>query len=171
MTWHRVFPLARITGHVAWWVFVVVTLFAGGITWTGASEYLGSASGTVWSENRQAYSEITAPVAIANFTGASSFEHDPWTQLEVLSVTAFAVVLLAAVIEAIASRQVVPGIVTIAAPCAAFGLLLLATPGVLDSVRFGTMQTLGVVLIAVAVREVWARRFAPRPGIGTSDKP
>ena len=171
MTWHRAFPLALITGHVAWWVFVVVTLFAGGITWTGASEYLGPTSGTGWSGNRQAYSEITAPVAIANFTGASSFEHDPWTQLEVLSVTAFAVVLLAAVIEAIASRQVVPGIVTVAAPCVAFGLLLSATPGVLDSIQFGTMQTLGVVLVAVAVREVWARRFAPGPGIGTSDKP
>ncbi|WP_165842480.1 hypothetical protein [Williamsia muralis] len=47
----------------------------------------------------------------------------------------------------------------------------MATPGVLDSVRFGTMQTLGVVLVAVAVREVWARRFAPGPGIGASSKP
>ncbi|MGY3554932.1 hypothetical protein [Williamsia sp. R60] len=179
MTWHRVFPLARITGHVAWWVFVVVTLFAGGITWTGASEYLGPASGTGWSGNRQAYSEITAPVAIANFTGTSSFEAnswpgpgaDPWTELEVLSVIAFVVVILAAVAAAISVRRLVPGVVTVAAPCVAFGLLLLATPGVLDSVRFGTMQTLGLVLVAVAVREVWARRFAPRSGIDTSGKP
>ncbi|MGK9269571.1 hypothetical protein KXR83_01085 [Williamsia muralis] len=88
-----------------------------------------------------------------------------------LSLIAFAVVIIAAVIEAITSRQLVPGIVTVAAPCVAFGLLLLATPGVLDSVRFGTMQTLGVVLVAVAVREVWARGFAPRPGSGASDKP
>ena len=171
MNRYRVFSLTRITGHVSWWVFVVVTLFAGGITWTGASEYLGPASGTGWSGNRQAYSEIKAPVAIANFTGTSSFEHDPWTQLEVLSVIAFAVVIIAAVIEAVSSRQVVPGIVTVAAPCVAFGLLLLATPGVLDSVRFGTMQTLGVVLVAVAVRELWARRFAPRPEVGASDTP
>lgn len=170
MTWHRAFPIARITGHVAWWVFVVVTLFAGGVTWTGATEYLGPTFDTGWSGNQQAYSEIKAPVAIANFTGASSFEHDlwtdPWTELEVLSVAAFVVVLLAAVVEALSSRQLVPGIVTVAAPCVAFGLLLLATPGVLDSVRFGTMQTLGVVLVAVAVREVWARGFAPRPGVG-----
>ncbi|PZU01675.1 MAG: hypothetical protein DI630_11470 [Gordonia sp. (in: high G+C Gram-positive bacteria)] len=179
MNRYRVFSLTRITGHVSWWVFVVVTLFAGGITWTGASEYLGPASGTGWSGNRQAYSEIKAPVAIANFTGTSSFDAnpwpgsgaDPWTQLEVLSVIAFAVVIIAAVIEAVSSRQVVPGIVTVAAPCVAFGLLLLATPGVLDSVRFGTMQTLGVVLVAVAVREVWARRFAPRPEVGASATP
>lgn len=171
MTWHRVSPIARITGHVAWWVFVVVTLFAGGVTWTGATEYLGPTFDTGWSGNQQAYSEIKAPVAIANFTGGSSFDHDPWTQLEVLSVIAFAVVIVAAVIEVIASRQMVPGIVTVAAPCVAFGLLLLATPGVLDSVRLGTMQTLGVVLVAVAVREMWARGFAPRPRVGASDKP
>ena len=52
---------------------------------------------------------------------------------------------------------------TVAAPCVAFGLLLLATPGVLDSVQLGTMTTICVVLVAVAVREVWARRFAPQP--------
>ena len=51
---------------------------------------------------------------------------------------------------------------TVAAPCVAFGLLLLATPGVLDTVEFDTILTIGVVLIAVAVREVWARRFAPK---------
>ncbi|WP_030166547.1 MULTISPECIES: hypothetical protein [Actinomycetes] len=168
MTWHRVFPLAHITGHVAWWAFVVVTLFAGGVTWT-TSEW-------GWT----AYTPLTdPPVAIANFTGSSSFEAnswpgpgaEPWAELEVLSVAALIVVLLAAVAEALSVRRLVPGVVTVAAPCVAFGLLLLATPGVLDSVRFGTMQTLGLVLVAVAVREVWARRFAPRPGIGTSSKP
>ena len=51
---------------------------------------------------------------------------------------------------------------TVAAPCVAFGLLLLATPGVLDSVEFSTMLTMGVVLIAIAVREIWARRLAPK---------
>ncbi|MFJ6099108.1 hypothetical protein [Williamsia muralis] len=101
-------------------------------------------------------------MAITDFAASSSYQ-DPWTQLEVWSVVTFVVVLIAAVVEAIAVRQVVPGIVTVAAPCVAFGLLLLATPGVLDSVEFSTMLTVAVVLVAVAVREIWARGFAPRP--------
>ncbi|MGY3556539.1 MULTISPECIES: hypothetical protein [Actinomycetes] len=167
MTRHRVFSLARITGHSVWWVFMVVTLFAGGITWTGASSYgygyfLGATSFAGWSGDWTANTPIQAPVAITDFAASSSYQ-DPWTQLEVWSVVTFVVVLIAAVVEAIAVRQVVPGIVTVAAPCVAFGLLLLATPGVLDSVEFSTMLTVAVVLVAVAVREIWARGFAPRP--------
>ena len=161
------FSLARITGHTAWWVFVVATFFAGGITWTGATSsygygyFFGATSFAGWSGNWTANTPIQASVAIANFSASASY-HDPWTELEVWSLVAFAVVLIAAVVEAIAVRRVVPGIVTVAAPCVAFGLLLLATPGVLDSVEFGTMLTMGVVLVAVGVREIWARRFAPR---------
>lgn len=49
------------------------------------------------------------------------------------------------------------------APCVALGLLLLATPGVVDSGGFSTMLTMGVVLLAIAIREVWARRYSPAP--------
>lgn len=38
--------------------------------------------------------------------------------------------------------------------CVPFGLLLLATPGVLNTVEFETTLTMTVGLIAVAVREV-----------------
>lgn len=74
---------------------------------------------------------------------------------------AFVVVLIAAVTEAISARRLAAGVVTVAAPCVALGLLLVVTPGVADSGGFNTMLTMGVVLVAVAVREVWARRFAP----------
>lgn len=165
MTPHHVFSFARIVGHSAWWVFMVVTLFAGGVTWTGASRYLGATS-TGWSGNSVAYRPIQSPVAIANFTGTSSFYDDPWTELEILSVIAISVVLIAAVIEAVSARQLLRGAGTIAAPCVAFALLLLATPGVLDNLHLGTTQTLALVLAAVAVREVWARGFAPLPPFG-----
>ena len=163
MTRHRAFSLARIVGHSAWWIFVVATLFAGGITWTGVSRYghyIGATSFTKeygWT----AYTGLTdAPVAIANFAGSS---YDPWSDPELLSAIAFGAVLIAAVVEAIAVRRLAPGIVTVAAPCVAFGLLLLATPGVLESVGLDTLTIMAIVLIAVAVREVWARRFAPNP--------
>ena len=162
MTRYRVFSLARITGHTAWWIFVVATLFAGGITWTGVSRY-GNYKATSFTKEYgwTAYTGLTdAPVGIANFVGSS---YDPWSDPELWSAIVFGVVLVAAVVEAISAREVLPGIVTVAAPCVAFGLLLLATPGVLDGIQLGTTTTIGVVLVAVAVREVWARRLAPQP--------
>ena len=162
MTRYRVFSLARTTGHAAWWVFMVATLFAGGIAWTGVSRYGNYIGATSFTKEYgwTAYTGLTdSPVGIANFASSS---YDPWSDPELWSAIAFGAVLIAAVIEAISTRKVLPGIATVAAPCVAFGLLLLATPGVLDSVQLGTMTTICVVLTAVAVREIWARRFAPK---------
>ena len=163
MTRHRVSSYARITGHSAWWVFMVATLFAGGITWTGVSRYGNYIGATSFPKEYgwTAYTGLTdSPVGIANFAGSS---YNPWSDPELWSAIAFGAVLIAAVVEAVSAREVLPGIVTVAAPCVAFGLLLLVTPGVLDRVQLGTMTIIGVVLVAVAVREVWARRFAPQP--------
>ncbi|HEY9312398.1 hypothetical protein [Williamsia sp.] len=168
MTSSRVFPFARITGHIAWWIFVVTTLFAGGITWTDAHNRFGDsyidASFTAGSSGWIAYTPLTdSPIGIANFTGSPPY--DRWTDPAFWSLLAFAVVLIAAVIEAISARRLLPGIVTVAAPCVALGLLVLATPGTLDSVALDTMAAMSAVLVAVAIREVWARRFAPRPSL------
>jgi heme/copper-type cytochrome/quinol oxidase subunit 1 len=38
MSRRNVFLVARITGHIAWWAFVVATLFADGITWLGVEQ-------------------------------------------------------------------------------------------------------------------------------------
>lgn len=165
MTRHRVFSLARITGHAAWWVFMVATLFAGGITWTGIDRSFFEAgfearSGVTYTGD---YVYSDGDVLSYQFGDLASTSYDRWTELELWSLVAFVVVLIAAVVEAISARRLLPGVVTVAAPCVAFGLLLLATPGVLDIVEFDTTLTMSVVLIAVAAREVWARRFAPKP--------
>lgn len=159
MTRHRAISPARILGHCAWWIFVVATLFAGGITWTGVDRYVPFVPvlhGAGWID----IPSTDAPVAIVDFAGTA---YDPGVDPEIVSVVAFVVVLIAATVEAISVRQVLPGMATVAAPCVALGLLLLATPGVLQSVSLDTLATMGIVLIAVAVREVWARRFAPSP--------
>ena len=170
MTSERVFPIARATGHIAWWIFVVTTLFAGGISWAGVGNRLDDgfldASFTARSSGWTAYTPLTdTPVGIANFSASPPY--DRWTDPEFWSIVAFSVVLIAAVIEAISVRRTLPGVVTIAAPCVALGLLLLATPGTLDRVEFDTMTAMAVVLVAIAVREVWARRFAPSPSSQT----
>ena len=100
MTRHRVFSLARTTGHAAWWVFMVATLFAGGITWTGVSRY-GNYRATSFTKEYgwTAYTGLTdSPVGIANFASSS---YDPWSDPELWSAIAFGAVLIAAVVEAI----------------------------------------------------------------------
>lgn len=157
MTQIRLFRSAQITGHIAWWVFIVATAFAGGITWLGLDgDGVSSRRSFGWT----AYTGVMdRPVGIANFSGPTPYEW--WTESEVFSAMAFAVVLIAAVTEALAVRRAAPGIVTIVAPLAALGILIVVTPGVIDSWQLGTMATMGAVLLAVAIREFWARHFAP----------
>lgn len=162
MTRHRTFTAARNTGHIAWWVFVVATLFAGGVTWLGLGEEAPFSTRTTgWTS----YTPLTDyPVSIANLAGPAPYEW--WTEPEVFAALAFAVVVLAAAVEAIAVRQLVPGVVTIAAPLVALVILIFVTPTVFTSFELTKIPTMALVLLAVAVREVWARRFAP--GLKTS---
>ena len=163
MTRQRVFALARITGHAAWWVFVVTTLFAGGITWLGLDQdyyqpFIPPSDG--WT----AYT----PLSDETFEGAGYidvdvlYSYDRWTHGEMLSASAFVVVLVAAVVEAVSAGRLRQGVVTVLAPCAALGLLVIATPGTIDDSGLGLGAAVSLILAAVAIREVWARGFAPR---------
>lgn len=158
MTRPRVFSLARVTGHVMCWIFVVATLFAGGITWFSGTVSYPTVDPSFLA--RSGYYTRDDGV-FSDYYGYIPSSYNPWTEPQLWSLVAFVVVLIAAVIEAISAQRLLPGVVTVAAPCVALGLLLLVTPGVVDSGGFSTMLTMGVVLLAVAVREAWARRGAP----------
>ena len=163
MTRQRTLALARIAGHAAWWVFVVGTLVAGGITWLGIDQdyyrpFIPS------SDEWTAYT----PLSDETFEGAGYidvdvlYSYDRWTHGEMLSASAFVVVLIAAVVEAISARRLWSGVVTVLAPCAGLGLLVIATPGTIDDSGLELGTAVFLILAAVAVREVWARGFAPR---------
>lgn len=163
MTRQRTHALARITGHAAWWVFVVGTLVAGGITWLGIDHdyyrpFIPS------SDEWTAYTPLTDET----FVGADSvdvamlYSYDRWTHGEMLSALAFVVVLIAAVVEAVSAGRLRQGVITVLAPCVALGLLLIATPGTIDDSGLELGTAVFLILAAVAVREVWARGFAPR---------
>jgi hypothetical protein len=163
MTRQRVLTLARITGHVGWWVFAVGTLFAGGITWLGVDQdyyqqFLPPSDG--WT----AYTPLTeGSVEGAGYIGVDVlYSYDRWTHGETMSAVAFAVVLIAAVTEAFSARRLWKGVATVAAPCVALALLLIATPGTIDDSGLELGAAVALVLAAVAVREIWARGFAPR---------
>jgi hypothetical protein len=105
-----------------------------------------------WSASSTSYAEF-ADVAVA-------VPYDLWSDGELLSAAAFVVVMIAAVAEAISAHRLWQGIVTVAAPCVAFALVWIATPGTVT--ELDTAAAMALVLAAVAVREIWARAFAPR---------
>ena len=108
------------------------------------------------------------PLTDETFAGAGSidvdvlYSYDKWAHGDMLSASAFVVVLIAAVVGAVSAGRLRQGVVTVLAPCAALGLLVIATPGTIDDSGLGLGAAVSLILAAVAVREVWARGFAPR---------
>ena len=151
---------ARITGHVMWWVFAVAALFAGGITWW--MEYVAFDASFVdgglygWT----VYTPITG-AGYVDLIGSSAPEW--WQDPAVYALAAFVLVVVAAIVDAFAARRLIAGIVTVVAPFAALALFVLATPGGIDGVFLHPTVSLVLVLVGVAVREVWMRAGAPRP--------
>lgn len=162
MSRRKVHLVARITGHAAWWAFVVATLFAGGITWLGNDHEYQHPPFLLRSDEWMVYSTVPdSSTATADYVDvAVALPYEWWKDGELLSAALFVVVMIAAVVEATAARRLWQGLITVGAPCVALGLLLIATP---DTATEPDMTTaLVLVLLAVTVREVWARYFAPR---------
>lgn len=158
----KVHLLARLAGHAAWWVFVVATLFAGGITWLGNDHEYQHPPFLLRSDEWMVYSTVPdSSTAATEFVDvAVALPYEWWKDGELLSAAMFVVVMIAAVVEATAARRLWRGLITVGAPCIALGLLVIATPDA--DAESDMTAALVLVLVAVAVREVWARCFAPR---------
>ncbi|WP_439028884.1 hypothetical protein [Gordonia terrae] len=151
---------ARIVGHVMWWVFVVSALFAGGITWWRVHESVGASFGGGlggWT--------IYTPYLPVTGTGYVDLAFSPgpewWQNPAVYALAAFVLVVVAAIVDAFASRRLVVGIITVVTPFAALTLFVLATPGAIDGVYLHSTVSLTLVLVGVAIRELWMRAGVP----------
>ncbi|ORM38306.1 hypothetical protein BFL43_00170 [Williamsia sp. 1135] len=158
--------MARVSGHISWWVFVVATLFAGGINWWGRqSTFAASFADDVgWT--------IYAPVRT---TGSGYIDvqweqtYDRWWQSPgVYGVIAFVIVVITAVTTAFIGGRIASGIGTVLVPFAALGLFVLATPDAVEGVELSTILSMLLVLVAIAIREVWMRAGPPAPARGTT---
>ncbi|MGW6035365.1 hypothetical protein ACWFOS_17075 [Gordonia terrae] len=148
---------ARVTGHVMWWIFVVSALFAGGISWW--REY--SAVDASFVSGLYGFTIYTPTTGAGYIDLASSPSPQWWQDPAVYALTAFVLLVVAAVVDAIATRQVLSGIVTVLVPFVALALFALATPGAINGVFLHSAVALLLVLVGVAVREVWMRALAP----------
>lgn len=160
MTRARIVRWSRTVGHGGWWVFVVGSLFAGGINWWNTHQSIAASFGPDcgWT--------MFAPMTRVGGAGYVDVAWQPtytqwWQDPGVYALIAFIVVVITALIDACASRQVITGVVTVVVPFAALGLFVTATP---DSVMTQphTVISMLLVLAAVALREVWMRACLPR---------
>lgn len=78
------------------------------------------------------------------------------------SLAAFVIVVLAAIADAVSTRSIAIGTVTVAIPFVSLGLIVLATPAATGGTRMDLIFAMLITLAAVAVREVWARAVLPR---------
>ncbi|WP_238421820.1 hypothetical protein [Gordonia sp. 'Campus'] len=165
MTRKRVLFTARTVGHVMWWVFVVAALFAGGITWWMTEYVAVDASFVGGSHGWTVYTPTSGASHVVDLIGSSGPEW--WQDPAVYALAAFVAVAIAAIVDALAARRLIAGIITVAAPFVALGLFVLATPGAIDEVYLHSTVSLVLILIGVAIREVLMRAIAP----GVQDEP
>jgi hypothetical protein len=157
-----VFRIARASGHVAWWIFVVATLFAGGVTWLRERVFVGGVSyGRVdrWLSHSSyvpEYDGATSFVATRNGSMSDWFG-DPASY----SMVAFIVVAATALVEALVVRRLVPGLVTVAVPFVALVMIASVTPFGFWNLELRPVLAMAVVLAAVAVREMWVHTYSP----------
>lgn len=128
--------LVRIVGHTAWWVFVVTCM----------SRDFGP-SGPV---RYRSYIPLTD---VGSDPFASGFA--TYNTLTVAALLAISVTVIAAILEAILSRNLLVGVATVLTPIVGAILVWFAV----DSLR--PELAVPLVLLGVAIREVWSRGFAP----------
>ncbi|WP_134066859.1 hypothetical protein [Mycobacteroides salmoniphilum] len=146
----QVFSAARTTGNAAWWTFVVAVLVNRGLDPAGRD--FG------WT----AYTPLTdgGPRRYADYVPA----FDPTVQLVgVVMFAAFSIVVVSAVVEMAITRRW-RAVVTVVIPFISMGVIGYAFGGIDRTAIRSPTVVLVFVLTAVAIRQVWMRRFAPTMG-------
>ncbi|ALG85009.1 hypothetical protein [Gordonia phthalatica] len=150
----RATRIARVVGHTAWWLFVVTQVMKDAPAATGLpSRY-------------RAYTPLTDAgwTAYTPLTSSSSDFTDV-NALATVSIVAILACVVAAVVEAFVDRRWLTGLFTVAAPIVGGALVVVGVEsqygGVWSDIWLRPMLAAGLVLLGVAVREIWARGFAP----------
>ncbi|MGV0773210.1 hypothetical protein [Mycobacterium syngnathidarum] len=163
--------ISRITGHVSWWVFVVARLMS----------ELGL---TVGGGMPRRYADFTGDSLFGSGLGHDDYGWTAYTPLTdrppsapadpfftanliaAVAVIALAVTVVAALVEAVVERRWLVGAGTVLAPILGAAIILTALyerAGFLGGAHFDLSPLLVflLVLLGVAVREVWSRALAP----------
>ncbi|MDL9948724.1 hypothetical protein QSJ19_24685 [Gordonia sp. ABSL11-1] len=155
---------AGLVGDLAWWLFVVSSLIAGGVNWW-SPRYPGSVS---FSDSIRVYCMDTSPLGSENaesrcLFNTSGFGADNlFADLALCSIVGIVVAVLAAAVQSWATGLLVPGVLNVAVPLIGYVLFLAATPGGFGGQWMRPVVALVIIFVAVVLREMWARRFRTR---------
>ncbi|MFT4086476.1 MAG: hypothetical protein QM658_04870 [Gordonia sp. (in: high G+C Gram-positive bacteria)] len=150
--------VARGTGHVCWWLFVLSALFAVlSLGPSGPMRYADYRPDFGWT----AYTPLTdsspaLSAASSNFTAVNFFA--------TLALVAVAITVCAAVAEAVFGRRLWTGVVTVVAPVVGGLLIAIVHNGGVGSMYFRIEILFALAVLGVAIREVWSRALAPTRG-------
>lgn len=149
----RAARITRIVGHATWWLFVVAQVMKDAPAATGLpSRY--RAYTPLTDAGWTAYTPLTSP---GDFTDVNA--------LATVSIVAILVCVIAATVEAIVARRWLSGALTVLAPIVGATLVVVGVEaqygGVWNHVWLRPTLAAALVLLGVAVREIWARGFAP----------
>nr|WP_234880519.1 hypothetical protein [Mycolicibacterium phocaicum] len=163
--------IAHVTGAVSWWVFVVARLMT----------EMNSAPMNFGLPRRYAdYDESIFGVGLGHKDfGWTAYEpltgHPPsslndgffiMNVLSTVAVVALAITAIAAVVEAISVARWPTGIATILAPITGGAIILSALyhgTGFGGGLKLNLLIVFALVLVGIAIRELWSRVWAPRP--------
>ncbi len=163
--------VARVTGDVLWWVFVVARLISE-MTPFGLprryADYDESIFGVGLGQGDfgwAAYKPLTdqPPPGLA----------DPFYSANIIATVAavaLAVTLLAAVVEAVAVGRWLAGVATALTPAVGAGVILTALY-YRSGAALNLVAVLVLVLFGVGVREVWSRAWAPLASRAFDERP
>lgn len=163
--------IAHVTGAVSWWVFVVARLM---------TEMNSAALNSGLPRRYADYDESIFGVGLGhNDFGWTAYEpltnHPPSPLNDVffianamasVAVVALAMTAIAAVVEAISVARWPAGIATILAPVIGAAVILTALYygiGFGRGLHLNLLIVFALILLGIAIREVWSRVWAPRP--------
>ena len=146
----RAFHAARTTGNAAWWTFVVAALVNRGLNLRG------------WDYGWTAYTPLTdgMPRRYADYV---PFSPAAVQLVGVVVWIAFGVVVVAAIVELAVVRRWT-AVVSVAVPFLSLCLITYAFGGLDSTIAWSPTAVLVFVLAAIAIRQIWMRRFAPVVG-------
>ncbi|OBB10314.1 hypothetical protein A5761_28020 [Mycolicibacterium setense] len=151
--------VARATGATSWWVFVVARLMAEMNSFGLPRRYADYGSESIFGVGLgHSDSGWTAYEPLTDFFYSVNL-------VSSVAVFSLAVTVIAAVVEAVAVGRWSAGVATILTPIAGAGIILTALyyrSGFADGLQLNLTVVFALVLLGVAIREVWSRAWAPR---------
>ncbi|VEG15999.1 Uncharacterised protein [Mycolicibacterium phlei] len=163
--------VARVTGHVLWWVFVVAQLISE-MTSFGLPRRYADYDESIFGVGLGQGDSGWAPYVLVT-DGPPSGLSDPFYNANIIATVAavaLAVTMLAAVVEAVAVRRWRAGVATILTPVVGAGVILSALY-YRSGAALNLVAVLVLVLFGIGIREVWSRVWAPLTSRSRPDAP